>query len=246
MRVIKKALHSSILDRKMPVAIYGHFGVPVMVFPTANQDFEEYERMGMLETLAEFINSGTIKLYCVSSINGESWMNRRLHPADKGRLQAAYDRHVTQELVPLIYEDCRTHGLPIATVGSSFGAFHAANELLKHPDIFRWCIGMSGIYDMSDYFEGHLDENLFENNPVSYIPKLRDQARLDALSRCSINILCGQGPWERVEWSKQLPTALGRRGIRHNFDLWGHDVAHDWPWWKIQLQLYIPRLFGSY
>lgn len=244
MRVQKIPYYSGILDRRMPVAIYGHFGVPVMVFPTANQDFEEYERQGMLDTLGDFIEQGMVKLYCVSAINGESWMNRQIGPGEKAYRQALYDRHVSEELVPLIYQDCQTRGLPIATVGASFGAYHAANTLLKHPDQFRWCIGMSGIYDMSAYFDGHYDQNCFENNPCDYVPKLAEGPRLDALRRSSINVICGQGPWERVEWSRQLPQALARRGIDHNFDLWGHDVAHDWPWWKVQLRLYFPRLFG--
>ena len=79
---------------------------------------------------------------------------------------------------------------------------------------------------------------------IDYLARLQDSKRIKALNQCSINIICGQGPWERVEWSRQLPQALARRGIDHNFDLWGHDVAHDWPWWKIQLSLYFPRLFG--
>src|ERR1017187_6360650 len=109
----------------MPVGIYGHFGVPVMVFPTAVQDFEEYERNGMLETLGEFIDQGMIKLYCVTSINDKSWMNRRIPVSERARLQALYDLHVAHEMVPLIYQDCRTARLPIATIGSSFGAYHA-------------------------------------------------------------------------------------------------------------------------
>ncbi len=243
MRVSKIPYHSQVLSKQMPVAIYGHFGVPVMVFPTADQDFEEYERQGMIETLAPFIQQGMVKLFCVSAINRESWMNRKISPAERAYRQSLFDRHVTEELVPLIYHDCNGK-LPIATVGSSFGAYHAANTLIKHPDLFRWCIAMSGIYDVSTYFDGHYDQNCLENNPCDYLARLQDSKHIQALNHCSINILCGQGPWERVEWSRQLPQALARRGIDHNFDLWGHDVAHDWPWWKIQLGLYFPRLFG--
>ncbi|MFN8609328.1 MAG: alpha/beta hydrolase-fold protein [Vulcanimicrobiota bacterium] len=243
MRVTKVPYHSQVLNKQMPVAIYGHFGVPVVVFPTADQDFEEYERQGMIETLGPFINQGMVKLFCVSAINRESWMNRRISAPERAFRQSLYDRHVVEELVPLVYHDC--HGkLPIATVGSSFGAYHAANELIKHPDIFRWCIAMSGIYDMSSYFDGHYDQNCLENNPCDYVARLQDSKRIKQLNQCSINVICGQGPWERVEWSRQLPQALARRGIEHNFDLWGHDVAHDWPWWKIQLGLYFPRLFS--
>lgn len=243
MRVTKVPYHSQVLNKQMPVAIYGHFGVPVMVFPTADQDFEEYERQGMIETLGPFIQQGMVKLFCVSAINCDSWMNRQISAPERAFRQSLYDRHVSEELVPLIYHDCKGK-LPIATVGSSFGAYHAANTLIKHPDLFRWCIAMSGIYDMSSYFDGHYDQNCLENNPCDYLARMQDSKRIKQLNNCSINVICGQGPWERVEWSRQLPQALARRGIEHNFDLWGHDVAHDWPWWKIQLSLYFPRLFG--
>ncbi|MBN9413781.1 MAG: hypothetical protein J0I12_00020, partial [Candidatus Eremiobacteraeota bacterium] len=133
MRVTKVPYQSQVLNRQMPVAIYGHFGVPVMVFPTADQDFEEYERQGMLDTLGPFIQQGMVKLFCVSAINRESWMNRQISAPERAHRQALYDRHVTEELVPLIYHDCNGK-MPIATVGSSFGAYHAANELIKHPE----------------------------------------------------------------------------------------------------------------
>ena len=243
MRVSKVPYDSQILNKQMPVAIYGHFGVPVIIFPTADQDFEEMERQGMIETLRPFVQQGMVKLFCVSAINRDSWMNRKISPAERAFRQSLFDRHVTEELLPLIYHDCGGK-LPVATVGASFGAYHAANTLIKHPDLFHWCIAMSGIYDVSSYFDGHYDQNCLENNPCDYLARLQDSKRIQALNHCSINIICGQGPWERVEWSRQLPQALARRGIDHNFDLWGHDVAHDWPWWKIQLSLYFPRLFS--
>lgn len=244
MQVKKFSVPSRYLDRRMPVAVYGHYGVPVMVFPTAYQDFEEYERMGMLDTLGPFLQSGMIKLYCVTSTNAETWVNKQVHPSERAFRQMLYDKHVREELVPTIWDDCRTPGLPIATIGSSNGAFHAINSLLRHPGAFRWCIGMSGVYDMASTLDGYKDDNVVEQNPVDFVAHLRDPGHMQALHKTSINIICGQGPWERVEWSKNMAAALARRGIPHNFDLWGHDVAHDWPWWKIQLQLYIPRLFG--
>jgi esterase/lipase superfamily enzyme len=241
--VKKLANPSRIIGQDMPVAIYGHFGSPLIVFPTANQDFEEYERQGMIDSLGEFLQAGMIKLYCVTSINEESWMNRGISPAERAARQAAYDRHVTEELVPLIQHDCQSNSVPLGTIGSSFGAYHAANTLLKHPEIFRTCIAMSGIYNVSQYFDGYYDDNCFQNNPPDYIPHL-DGERLQALHQCKINILCGQGAWERVEWSRELPAALTKRGIPNNFDLWGPEVSHDWPWWKLELQQYLPRLFG--
>ena len=37
------------------------------------------------------------------------------------------------------------------TTGASLGAFLAANEYFKHPDLFRGVIAMSGSYDVRSY-----------------------------------------------------------------------------------------------
>jgi esterase/lipase superfamily enzyme len=36
-----------------------------------------------------------------------------------------------------------------------------------------------------------------------------------------------------------LGCSLG--GIRHELDLWGHDVPHDWPSWRAQVAHHMPR-----
>jgi esterase/lipase superfamily enzyme len=40
-----------------------------------------------------------------------------------------------------------------------------------------------------------------------------------------------------------MHSSLSAGGVNHNYDLWGHDVSHDWPWWKKQMDHYIHRLF---
>jgi esterase/lipase superfamily enzyme len=63
--------------------------------------------------------------------------------------------------------------------------------------------------------------------------------------RLSMLILCGQGQWEdttgALESSKHFAGLLGEKGLRHELDLWGHDVPHDWPSWRAQLAHHLPR-----
>lgn len=243
MRVAKFTPFSHVLASPMNLAIYGHFGVPVLIFPTASSDFEEYERMGMINALSSHIESGLVKLFCIDSINAESLCNEEISPRQRAARQALYDRYVREEIVPLIHHECGG-SLPIATAGASLGAFHAANTLLKHPSVFRWCICMSGLYDISRYFDGYFDENCYFNNPTSYLPGLTDPEIRAQLKRCSINIICGRGPWERLPWSKSFSDLLYSCQIGHNFDVWGSECAHDWPWWQKQMNLYLPRLFA--
>ena len=47
--------------------------------------------------------------------------------------------------------------------------------------------------------------------------------------------------------TRSLPSAhhmarlLGEKGIPHELDVWGFDVAHDWPWWQRQIAHVLPR-----
>jgi esterase/lipase superfamily enzyme len=35
---------------------------------------------------------------------------------------------------------------------------------------------------------------------------------------------------------------LESKGVPAWVDLWGHDVAHDWPWWRRQLPYYLGHI----
>lgn len=242
MRVEKHSFYSGALGGNMPVAIYGHWGVPLLYFPTASADFEELERFGMIDALAEHIDRGRIKIISINSINDLSWDNPNISPGERAWRQELYDRYIIDELVPFIFNNCGGK-LPLATAGASFGAYHAINTMFRHHEIFRWCIGMSGIYNMSCFLDGYFDDRCYYHNPVSYVSNLYDPSIRRSLEGCSINIVCGQGAWERVHYTVEMHEAMNRAGIKHNFELWGHDVSHDWPWWKIQMNVFVPRLF---
>ncbi|MBI1746110.1 MAG: esterase family protein [Acidobacteria bacterium] len=227
----------------MPIVVYGHYGQPLLMFPTAAADCEEYERFGLISAIAHHIDSGRVKVFSIDSINRESWLNDHAHPAHKTWRQHVYDRYVDQEVAPFIAEHCRTPGIGIATTGASFGAYHAANTVFKHPDKFKTVIAMSGSYDLRAYCSNYYDDFFYFNNPVDYLPNLNDAYVLDQLRSCRIIILTGQGAYEAPQRSQQLSELLSRKGIPHQLDLWGHDVNHDWPWWKIMLNVYIEKLF---
>lgn len=227
----------------MPVAVYGTWGIPMLFFPTAAADFEEYERFGLIGDIASHIERGAVKVYSINTINNMSWFDESIHPAERARRQAMYDQYVAQEVVPFIHSTCGGWQ-PICTVGASMGAYHALNTLLKHPGDFKWCIGMSGVYDMRQYMDGYFDDNCYFNNPPDYIGGMNDHWALEQIRSCSINLIVGRGPWEHIDWTQYATDFLWNKGISVNMDVWGHDVAHDWPWWKKELNVYIPKLFG--
>lgn len=235
--------HSPALGVNMPIVVYGHWGAPILMFPTAAADCEEYERFGLLDAIAHHIEAGKVKIYSIDSINRHSWMNDGIHPAERARRQSLYDNYIATEVGPFIRSHCQSPEISIGTTGASFGAYHALNTLLKHPDVFQLTIAMSGAYDIKNYTNGWYDDNVYFNNPVDYLPNLNDPSILDSLRHCNINIMTGQGAYEAPQHSRRVSEILSAKGIPHNLDMWGYEWPHDWPTWKVMLNQYIGKLF---
>ena len=53
----------------MGLVVYGHWGPPLLVFPTSGGDEWEMERQGMIAALADFIDGGRVKIFtCLLSM----------------------------------------------------------------------------------------------------------------------------------------------------------------------------------
>jgi esterase/lipase superfamily enzyme len=235
--------HSPILGQDMPIVSYGHWGHPLLLFPTAAADFLENERFGLIGAIGEALDAGRVRVFSINSINNQAWMDRGLPVREQARRQALYARYVEEEVVPFIRHACQSPDIRIATGGASFGAFHAANTLFRRPDLFDGVIAMSGFYDLGpDYLHGYGDDNAYFNNPASYLPNLEGRSLHLLRTACKIQILTGQGAYEAPHASRQLSDLLNSKGIPHSLDLWGHDVAHDWPWWLKMLPYAIDKM----
>lgn len=235
--------HSSRLGKEMAVRVYGHYGLPLLVFPTSGGDENEYEGQSMIGALAHHIDGGRVKVFTVNSVNNQSWYDKRAHPRHRSYLQAMYDAYVAYEVVPFIQNHSQTPGIPITTTGASFGAYHAANTLLRHPDLVRRCLALSGVYDLRRFMDGDYDDNLYYNNPVDYVASLSDPYYLSHLQQSDIHLATGCGPFEDSGPTYRLSEVLRARGIPHHLDDWGPEGGHDWPYWKRQMDTYVDRLF---
>jgi len=235
--------YSSRLGREMGISIFGHYGLPILVFPTSGGNQHEYAGQGMIEAVAHHIDSGRVKFFCVDAVNHESWYNKEAHPRHRSYVQAMYDAYIAFEVAPFIQDHCRTPGIAITTTGSSFGAYHAANTLFKHPDLFRRCLALSGVFDIRRFMDGDYDDNFYFNNPVDYLVNLWDEYYLHHLRQADIRLATGCGPWEDSGPSYRLSEVLRSRSIPHHLDDWGPEGGHDWLYWKRQMDLYIGRLF---
>jgi len=158
-------------------------------------------------------------------------------------VQTVFDSYLREEVVPFIWNNCQSPGIGISTMGASFGAYHAANSLFKHPDVIKRCFAMSGVYDIRNFMDGMYDDNFYFNNPVDYMANLNDPWLLGHLASCDIHLSTGTGAWENSGPTYRMSEILSRKGVRHSLDNWGPEGGHDWPYWKHQMREYVARLF---
>src|SRR5437867_9138799 len=196
------------LQMEMPLVAYGQAGQTRLMLPTAAADYLEYERFYLVDAIKPFIEAGRIRAYSINSVNRWSLLNKEMPPKLKAELLTRYDAYITDEVLPLIRNEAGEDARPITT-GASLGAFLAANEYFKHPDLFRGVIAMSGSYDIKSYLNGYYDDNVFFNNPVDYLSSLNDDHYLPILRQAdSIYIISGQGSYEDPSRSRQLSEIL--------------------------------------
>ena len=222
---------------------YGHYGRPVVVFPSEEGEAHDWEERGMVDAIGDLLDAGKVKLYCVPSFDRESWTRHDLPLEERAQRHGHYERWILAQLVPFVQADSHTSEL-IAT-GASFGAYHAANFCLKRADLFPLALCLSGVYDVSVQGGGGRGDAVYFNNPVDYVANLGGDHLAWLQEHASLLLVCGQGQWEdttgALESTKRFGSLLAEKGIRHEVDLWGHDVPHDWPSWRRQIAHHLPR-----
>jgi esterase/lipase superfamily enzyme len=224
---------------------YGHWGRPALAFPSEGGHATDFENNGMVGAVAGLIEAGRLKLYCVDSYDAASWSDQEIPLEERARRHGRYESWILGDVLPWIHQDC---GGPaeVITLGCSMGAYHAANFALKRADLFPLAMCLSGQYDPSSWNGwGERGQETYFNSPLDYVANL-DGDHLNWLrDHVSLLLVCGQGQWEdttgALESTKQFAALLAAKGIKHEADLWGYDVPHDWPSWRAQLAHHMPR-----
>ena len=237
------SLWSPAIGGEGEVIAYGHWGRPLLVFPSQQGPAWQYEERGMIDAIAPLIEAGRVKVYAVDSFDSGSWYREDLALEERARLHGLYEDWVLNQVVPFVQEDAQT--AEVAVTGVSFGAYHAANFALRRADLFPLAICQSGVYDVSRVAGGERGDAVYFNNPADYVAHLGGD-HLDWLrGRVSLVLVCGQGMWEdttgALESTRSFAGQLVEKGIPHELDVWGHDSPHDWPAWRAQIAHHLPR-----
>ena len=224
------------LGRDMELLVFGHAGLPAVVFPTSCGRFFEFEDRGMVGAIHGDIQAGRLQLFCVDSVDAESWYNRSVPPRWRIARHMQYEDYVMHEVLPLIR---KTNGNPLlGAIGCSFGGYHAANISLRHPDVFTGFLSMGGAFDISSFLGGYHDQDCYFNLPTQYLANMSDSWFLDRYRRNQYVLATGEHDqcWNQNE---RLAAIMRSRGIPLRFDVWRDETGHDWPWWQKMIRTYL-------
>lgn len=240
---------STSLNRDMEYKVYGESGQPILVFPSQNGRFFDFEDQGMVDCIKDFIESNRIVLYTCDSNDLNSFSDQTHLPPYRINQQEAYYHYIVDELVPIIQKDCITPKKNtykgILTTGCSMGAYHALNSFLRRPDLFSGVIGLSGAYDIRFFFNDYFDSLCYDNSPVDYINGMHyDHPYVEKYRQSKIILCCGRGAYENPmqEDLARMQELFFYKDIPAWIDFWGLDVSHDWVWWRKQLPYFLEAI----
>jgi esterase/lipase superfamily enzyme len=238
---LRERWYSGRVESDVTVVRWGHYGRPVIIFPTAGGDAEEIERMLVIDVLGELIEAGRIKVYSCDSVAGYAMVRGDGSPRYRAALLNGFHGFVREEMIPAIWADCDTPGAEVVVTGASIGAFNALAVLCRFPEVVSHAVGMSGTYDLEQFIGLDAGEALFFATPLHFLPGL-DGPTLARLQQRHAILASGEGRWENIEHSWRLAEVMGRKGIPNRVDPWGPQYDHDWPTWREMLPHYLGQL----
>lgn len=216
----------------MEMPIFGDRGTPVLVFSTRMARFHAYEDGGRVTAIADKIGDGGSRLFRVDSVDGEALYDRGRSPRDRVPRRLQYERHILDEVPPLI-RSVESTSFPIAR-GCSLGARHAVNIAFRRPDLFNKVVAFSGlrdptpaVEDFGDLLDGHRDDVYF-NSPSAFLPDITDETILSRLRAMEIVPVIGDDD-PRLDNNIALSEAMWAKGIWHARHVWpgrAHSSRH--------------------
>jgi esterase/lipase superfamily enzyme len=233
--------YSARVEQDIGLAAWGHYGTPVLIFPTAGGDAQEIERHHLVSACAGLLDAGRIKIYSCDSVAGAAMLAKRGSVEYQMRLLNAFHDTVVSEIVPAIYASSGGSPLPVLAAGSSIGAFNALAMVCRYPSVFGSALCLSGTYRLQRFFDGAFSQDLYFSSPLDFLPGL-EGPQLDLLRQRFVLLASGEGAWENIGESWAAADVLGRKGIPNRVDNWGPEYEHEWPTWWQMYPTYLDQL----
>jgi esterase/lipase superfamily enzyme len=224
-----------VLERDMELLVFGDGGTPVLVYPTSMGRFYQWEDFGMIDHLSGRIEDGWLQLWCVDSVDSESFYAKTKRAQERAARHIAYERYIVDEVLSSVRAENPVDYL--IAIGASFGALHAMTLATRQPGTVRKAIGLSGAYDSARWLDGLREGDAYFVNPLAFLPSLADERYLAPLRATEIVIATGHDD-RNVEDSRRLAALLQEKGVPASLHLWD-GWAHDWPYWKEMVDVFL-------
>jgi len=226
--------HSPNLGRNFDMLIFGHAGLPLLLYPTSMGRHYQNRDFKLIESVAHFIDEGRIKIYCPDGIDEESWYNNRIAPAQRVQNHLQYEKMVLEEIMPQLLQQSPTGKIGVG--GCSFGAYHATNFAFRHPEMVGYLFNMGGAFDIRSRVAGFYDDSVYFNNPPDYLPHLQHPALYE------MGIVLGTSEFDMCrDANYNLSDILRQKNIAHWLDD-RPNANHDWPIWRQMLPDYVAQI----
>jgi esterase/lipase superfamily enzyme len=234
--------YSPNLEKDMELLIFGHSGAKVLFFPPRMGRFFDYENWRIVAALEDKISKGDLQLFCVDSVDLESFYNSFSHPGYRIYRHIQYEKYVLTEVLPLA--NLINPNPNIISAGCSLGAYHAVNVAMRHPHLFCKVVGMSGRYDLTqskgyfpDLLSGYHNDFVYFNMPNQYLKNVEDPVLIQQLNDMDIVLAIGQED-TFLDSNYKLCGILEEKRIKYQLNVWD-DEAHKPKHWRKMVQLYL-------
>lgn len=228
--------YSHVLGMSVDVEVTGHFGYPLIMFPTSQGQYTQNHDFKLNDSIADVVEKGALKLYNVQTIDQYSFYDKNNHPSERIRNYERYVQFLVQEFVPYIQRLHSEHRVAVA--GASFGGYHAANFAFRYPDIVSHLFCMSGAFSIRNFMDGYEDELVYFNCPREFVAN--DEAwkykHMHIVLSTSDQDIC-------LDQTREMAGILKSKDINRWYDeqKW---ISHDWPLWRMVFPIFIRRFFS--
>jgi esterase/lipase superfamily enzyme len=235
-RIEHTDFYSHLLGMSLKVEVTGHFGYPILMFPTSQGQYTQNHDFKLNESINWFVEQGKVKLYNIETIDKFSFYDKNIHAAERIRNYELYVQFLIQEFVPYLQALHSEHRIAIA--GASFGGYHASNFAFRFPDVVSHLFCLSGAFSIRNFMDGFSNEQVYFNSPREFMRN--DLAwkfnHMHIVLSTSDEDIC-------LEQTKEMSNILSVKGINHWYDerKW---INHDWPLWRMAFPMFIERFFG--
>jgi esterase/lipase superfamily enzyme len=234
--------YSPHLARDMEFLVFGHAGAKVLVFPTRDGRFYEYEDLRIVASIKHKIDAGFLQLFCIDSVDHDSFYCFWKQPADRIRQHNQFEAYVINEIIPFM--NAKNPNPCIISHGCSLGGYHAANIAFRHPQYFKKLVAFSGRFDLTwevehfrNLFDGYYDQDIYFHTPTHFLPNLSCQTQLADLKQLDIILTIGkQDPF--LQNNHLLSRILHQQGVAHVLHEW-EGRAHKGRYWRQMAPLYL-------